>query len=312
MTSFPLISICITTKGIERKEYLKECTNSILAQSYTNYEICINDNNLVDVGMAMGFQKALEKAKGDFVLMLSDDDLLHSWGLKTLVDMIESYPGYGCYFGSTDMLQEDAQIASLTCHRVGLNGTVTNGYNIDQIDIVKADEAQQKIMSGRMGMYVFWSSGIVKREIALKVGAFPDYGTSLMGDYHYTIGCSSHQGMVITNKSICAQRVHKLNHGRAASCVGLFIVNTEFPIFIRDELQSRCNYDPKLTKNFTKKWIVFHALFLKNYFKIFKISNNLDEVLPLVLSFRWMLYYKFICFCWWLESSKSKIRNLIA
>jgi glycosyltransferase involved in cell wall biosynthesis len=94
----PFFSVCIPTYN--RSNLLVRTVKSVLNQSYENYEIVISDNcstddtemivksnfadnpkicyyrNNQNIGMVPNWRNCLEKAKGDYYLMLSDDDYL--------------------------------------------------------------------------------------------------------------------------------------------------------------------------------------------------------------------------------------------
>ena len=105
----PLISIIIPVYNIERG-YLSECLDSILNQSYKNFEVCIADDCSTkeetkqtlkeyakkDKRIKVVYRKknghisacsnsALEIAKGEFVALVDDDDLLTSDALFEVV-----------------------------------------------------------------------------------------------------------------------------------------------------------------------------------------------------------------------------------
>lgn len=96
--SHPLISVCIPVYN--GKKYIIETINSILKQNYSNIEILIQDNASTDgtwsllelmarekpqlfiarneknYGMASNWNLAINRAKGDYIMLLSADDLL--------------------------------------------------------------------------------------------------------------------------------------------------------------------------------------------------------------------------------------------
>jgi glycosyltransferase involved in cell wall biosynthesis len=106
MDSFPLISIGIPTRN--RLDYLKKALESALSQSYENIEIIISDNASTDstlewsksledkkisfyrqnnnIGMVNNWNFCLEKSKGSYFLLLSDDDILHFDAVKNLIE----------------------------------------------------------------------------------------------------------------------------------------------------------------------------------------------------------------------------------
>ena len=109
----PLISVIIPTYNVSRK-LLSECIDSVLNQSYTNFEICIADDNSTldetietlkdyeknekikivyrkENGMiSKSSNSALEIAKGEFVTLLDNDDLLESDALYYIVEALNN------------------------------------------------------------------------------------------------------------------------------------------------------------------------------------------------------------------------------
>lgn len=95
----PLISVLIPVYNVGA-EYLKECIDSVLAQSYDNFEICIADDASTKKGTLSALKKyegnpkvrvkyrkknghiskasndALKMAKGEFIALMDNDDLL--------------------------------------------------------------------------------------------------------------------------------------------------------------------------------------------------------------------------------------------
>jgi glycosyltransferase involved in cell wall biosynthesis len=110
------LSICIPTYN--RADHLANCLNSIvICQAYSNlkFEVCISDNNSTDqtenvvrdaskilsikyhknsnnLGHARNFLKVVSMAKGNFVWLLGDDDLLLPYAIYELYKLIDNNP----------------------------------------------------------------------------------------------------------------------------------------------------------------------------------------------------------------------------
>ena len=104
----PKVSVCIPT--FNRRDYLKETIESVLAQTYKNYEIVIVDDGSTDgteemikengynvryywqtnKGVAAAENKLIELAEGEFISMLGSDDLLMPDAIERMVKAVEA------------------------------------------------------------------------------------------------------------------------------------------------------------------------------------------------------------------------------
>jgi glycosyltransferase involved in cell wall biosynthesis len=104
----PLISIAITT--YDRYSLLKETINSVLNQTYVNFEVLIGNDNTnrkieslfpdlvddrikwIDHPISLGYidniNKLFDLSKGDYFTTLSDDDLLNKNYLSTMLNLL--------------------------------------------------------------------------------------------------------------------------------------------------------------------------------------------------------------------------------
>src|ERR1043165_2512224 len=111
----PFASFCFST--YKRPAYLKSTLQSILRQSFTDFEVIVSDNdseqsgkpsveffndsrffyqaNESNLGMKKSFNRSLEKAKGQYIVMIADDDPVYPDMLETLFDLQKEFPGYG-------------------------------------------------------------------------------------------------------------------------------------------------------------------------------------------------------------------------
>ena len=104
---FPLVTLAVTT--LNRPDYLRETIGSVLAQDYPNLEILISDNGSRDETPALAqslsdndrrvrfrrnektvpqhehFNQCIEAARGDFFILLCDDDRINSRFVSELV-----------------------------------------------------------------------------------------------------------------------------------------------------------------------------------------------------------------------------------
>lgn len=119
MSNKPLVSVLMT--AYNREKYIAEAIESVLASTYTNFELIVVDDCSTDktVEIAKNYEakdervkvyineknlgdypnrnKAASLAKGVYLKYLDSDDLIYPNGLEVLVNMMEQFPdaGYG-------------------------------------------------------------------------------------------------------------------------------------------------------------------------------------------------------------------------
>lgn len=117
-----------------KRTFLKECIDSILAQTYRDFELVIvNDASPEDLGSVVECYKdsriryyvnetncgalnvvdnwniCLGYAKGEYLILMGDDDKLLPCCLEEYVKLIEKYPGLGLYHGWTEIIDEESR-----------------------------------------------------------------------------------------------------------------------------------------------------------------------------------------------------------
>lgn len=121
-----------------KAQYLSECIDSILAQTYKNFEVIIvNDaspqnldsivskyddprihyyKNKVGFGakhVVGNWNKCLEYAKGDYVICMGDDDKLKPCCLEEYVKLISKYPDLNVYHALTEIIDESSKFSRM-------------------------------------------------------------------------------------------------------------------------------------------------------------------------------------------------------
>jgi glycosyltransferase involved in cell wall biosynthesis len=109
----PLITIAIPTRN--RAKLLQDCVASALAQTYRNIEVLVSDNASTDetaaildaiadkrlrvirndenIGMVRNFARCVEKASGDYLVLIADDNILDRGFLEKCVRLVRQEPG---------------------------------------------------------------------------------------------------------------------------------------------------------------------------------------------------------------------------
>lgn len=125
-----------------KSKYLKECIDSVLSQTVSDFEIVIlndaspenvddivrqyddnrikyykNEKNVGAVDVVDNWNKCLEYATGEYFMCIGDDDKLLPNALEEYSKLIERYPGLSVYHGQTEIINENSQFANVTVRR---------------------------------------------------------------------------------------------------------------------------------------------------------------------------------------------------
>ena len=127
----PLISVTMPVYN-PRLDHLRACIDSLLAQRYTRWELCIADDASTDPGVpamidayaardarvrwlrrernghiSAATQSAIGIASGDIVALLDHDDLLHPDALRELASAFVAHPEWGLVYTDEDKIDDD-------------------------------------------------------------------------------------------------------------------------------------------------------------------------------------------------------------
>jgi len=285
----PYVSFCFTT--YKRQGYLKKTLESILLQSFSNYEVIVSDNdpeasgkNVVEgfsdprfryytneknLGMKKSFNRSLERSKGEFIVMIADDDPVYPDMLATLIELKDLHPGFGMYLGGCNWFCTNPEIAALYGLRVGMNSCLAN-QQIDTVNAYSASEFLNNFFNFNIFPSYLWSTGMVKREILMEKGGVPDYDTAFLGDYAYLSIMASHSGCVVINRALGHQTIHEQNFGRTQN-EQIKTAGTNFIKYVSGKVNHLQEWSliEKKMKHFVAVWIITHLSFLNKYYSIF-------------------------------------------
>lgn len=316
----PLVSFCFTT--YKRPEYLKKTLRSILVQTFQDFEIIISDNdsegasravvaelgddrikyfiNAENLGMIKSFNKSIERSSGEYIVMIADDDPVYPDMLQVLNDLKNKYPGYGMYMGGCDWFCEDKQVAVMNNMRVGTNSCLSTDHNLNEILVFTPADFIIALFNFKIFGHFLWSTCMVKRDLLVRMGGVPDYGTPFLGDFAYMSIASADNGCVVINRSLGCQTMHTQNFGRNQD-EQLPVLARELPKFLDERLSGIQGWPEvkKVITDFMGLWMTGHMAFLYKY----KRQNNLPyetllaaekEVfdLPYMKKYRFKYYMK--------------------
>lgn len=296
MIQNPLVSFCMST--YKRPSILKVQLNQILKQEYKNFEIVVSDNdeelsgksvvdeigderikyfsNSVNLGMVKSFNKSVERSSGEFIVMVTDDDPVYPNMLLELIELYYNYPDFGVYSGRGDLLILNIESASTLNKALGVNKYILNKIPENDLLFVEAEDFALKYLGDYFGStFILWSCCMVKRDIAIKVGGMPDYGSEFLTDHAYVVVCASENGMVFKNTAFGAQEVRGDNFGFEFDKLKTKYITTPslFYNFMSDHLSSKRNW----TKIEAILWIYIGRSWVEYSIMIFKHLKNQNK-----------------------------------
>ncbi|MGO8881903.1 MAG: glycosyltransferase family 2 protein [Desulfomonilaceae bacterium] len=132
----PKISVIAPVYNVAPR-WLEKCIESVLSQSYQNWELCMHDDGSTNLdtlqclkkwahtdprilvsfgdrnlGISAASNAAFEMATGEFVALLDHDDELHPHALFEVVKTVNKHPDTGMIFTDEDKIVEDKQGAT--------------------------------------------------------------------------------------------------------------------------------------------------------------------------------------------------------
>jgi glycosyltransferase involved in cell wall biosynthesis len=130
LKEMPTVSVIIPSYNHEK--FIKECIESVLEQSFQDFEIIITDDGSADNtvreikafsdpriklfvhpenrGACIAANNCLEHASGKYIAVLSSDDIWYPEKLELQVDFLEKHPDIAGVFGKADWIDEKNQL----------------------------------------------------------------------------------------------------------------------------------------------------------------------------------------------------------
>lgn len=227
-----------------KSTYLAEAIDSILGQIYSNFELVIVDDcspepivdivesykdsriryfrNKTNIGrydLVRQWNHSIEFAKGDYLILASDDDLYYPEYLTSMFELIQDKPSIDVFRPRIEQINE--------------NGIRISTEPIISLELLSQNDilalmSSRRLFSG-IAQYVF------KRNSLLKCGGFINYPSAWYSD-DATIIALSAKGMAIFDKVLFSIRISEINISSDNSLPTLrnkMIATTEYAKFIK-------------------------------------------------------------------------------
>lgn len=260
--TLPLVSILIANYNYEN--YLKNCFESVLNQTYSNIEVIFSDNNSDDksyeiakeyqkifkdkniffklmnnkrnVGSSMNCALCYREAEGDYIIYLSSDDYLESTAVEKCIKIMENNKNVGAVMYHRNEVDEKGEIY-----------TTKPFYNANCI-INGEDQAAVFMMAGiAVPSQVIFRKSIYDK--SRKIAGQASY--QVAGDWFNNFIISLYSDYAYLKEPLCNYRVHSGNE------TNLSEVN--------------------LTGIFEHYQLINHFFRLAKEFRYFKVIERYDE-----------------------------------
>lgn len=309
----PWVSFCMST--YKRPEFLRKAILTLQRQTFSDFEVIISDNdpdssaqevvssfndprfkyfhNGVNLGMVKSFNKSIERASAEYIVMITDDDPVYPEMLATLRSLSIEYPGFGVYHGGCDVIHYTPEMAYSCRGKVGSNSCLSNEQPVGHIKEYSKDEFPLAFLKNSVNNYMLWSVGITKKQILLDIGGIPDFGTPFMSDLAYTLLTCSHSGVAVINTSLGAQIVHGSNFGYTQNdkYEGYYKTADGFYSWIFERMNNRKDWQilkPEIEK-FIARWMVGYGVSIKKHLSKNKLPNHeFKKVLKRIFKIRYI------------------------
>jgi glycosyltransferase involved in cell wall biosynthesis len=211
----PKVSVCVPVYNTVK--YIKEAIDSILNQSYNEFELVIVDNCSTDgtseilrtyhdsrirlfrnectVSVPKNWNKCLEYAEGDYVAIYHADDIYYPNIVEEEAAVLDKYPDVGAVFAFADYLYME-KIP---------NREMVMPNIFKEINIYDAKETINLVM--RYASIFFCPTVMMRKSIIARVGGYNDHDYKWTFDLDMWLKLSRKSKLCIINKRLMKYRI---------------------------------------------------------------------------------------------------------
>ena len=220
----PTVSVCIPTYNGEK--YLKECLDSVLAQTFDNFEVLIVDDQSTDhtfkivqeyakqdgririiqnpnnLGLVRNWNRCLELAQGDWIKFIFQDDLLAPQCLEKMLSCSSGKEFICCH---RDFIFEDETPASIQSYYRSLP-LLKNLFPSSNI-VSASTFCSEMLKQVKLNIIGEPTSVMLHRSLFYQFGCFNANLVQLC-DWEMWTRIASNTGFAYINESLATFRVH--------------------------------------------------------------------------------------------------------
>jgi len=223
----PKVSIIIPTYN--RVKYLRECLKSVFDQTFQDFEIIVIDDgsyenieelvikdfpdritylrhkeNLGKGTLFPAVFTGLNAARGEYIVLLGDDDLLEKEHLETAMQIFKNSPEIGCFSSDLKQIDFEGNIRSKESHFTGYLKRRNPEFKVED-KIVTAEDVFMYALGTA-------SSGVVfTREMIEEIGFYrQEYKMAADWEYVFRIAASRFK-LYFCSKPLVKYRSHSMN-----------------------------------------------------------------------------------------------------
>lgn len=270
------VSFCIST--FQRPKLLEEQLKRLLLQTDSDFEVVISDNdpaqsarmvvesfseprfryfpNTSNLGMIPSFNKSVERARTEFVVMVTDDDPVRKDFLSEIRKLIIRHPGKSVY-----------------------GGFARRNKAKGEVELVEAELFASQILDPRKTPVLLWSSCVLRRTDTIHAGMIPDFGSPHLADHALLALAGRINGGVIVNSMFSDVAMHDTNFSKfnfdyyVSGCKGFYNLMLNTGDDNRERSRNR-----KAAIRYLHKWFIDSFFNLKKYYGVHKDPTLLKEI----------------------------------
>ncbi len=220
--------LCVIIPCFNYGFYLKQCVNSVLDQSFRDFEILILDDastdntsqvgqsfhdrrvryirNSANLGHVENFNKGIAMSNSQYICIIGADDMMLQSNLQQKIDILDKYPSVGLVYSRAFIIDLHDKIVGHT-FQVGQSSTNYIGGRNDFCNLLLYNN------------YVIASSVVFSRECVQRLGCFRKfrYGE----DWDLWLRIAKYYDFAFLQAPLVGYRVHSSGLSKTAKTTGI-------------------------------------------------------------------------------------------